>query len=50
MTHFAELSGLIAPFFSGRDLRSNATAYIRGLLCGNPAFWIRDTTAEFTTG
>lgn len=30
--HLAELSGLIAPCFSRRDLRSNATAYMRGLL------------------
>jgi SRSO17 transposase len=31
--HLAELSGLIAPCFSRRDLRSNAAAYMRGLLC-----------------
>lgn len=28
-----ELSGLVAPLFSRRDLRSNAAAYMRGLLC-----------------
>ncbi|MGW9031866.1 IS701 family transposase [Streptomyces sp. NPDC055722] len=31
--HFAELSEVIAPLFSRRDLRSNATAYVQGLLC-----------------
>jgi len=36
-THLAELSGLIAPCFARRDLRSNASAYIRGLLCPGTA-------------
>jgi hypothetical protein len=31
--HLAELSGLMAPCFSRRDLKSNAFAYMRGLLC-----------------
>ncbi|MBR7825202.1 IS701 family transposase [Actinospica sp. MGRD01-02] len=35
--HLAELSGLIAPCFSRRDLRSNASAYILGLLCPGTA-------------
>ena len=35
--HFAELTGLIATCFSRRDLRSNAAAYIRGLLCPGTA-------------
>ena len=35
--HAAELSALIAPLFSRRDLRSNAAAYIRGLLCPGTA-------------
>jgi len=30
--HLAELTGLIAPCFARRDLRSNANAYIRALL------------------
>jgi SRSO17 transposase len=29
--HVAELAGLLAPYFSRRDLRSNAMAYVRGL-------------------
>ncbi|REH47161.1 DDE superfamily endonuclease [Kutzneria buriramensis] len=33
----AELTGLIAPCFARRDLRSNASAHIRGLLCPGTA-------------
>ena len=35
--HLTELSGLIAPCFARRDLRLNASAYIRGLLCPGTA-------------
>jgi hypothetical protein len=36
-THFAELAELIAPCFSRRDVRSNAVAYMRALLCPGTA-------------